>query len=350
MPGADLFQIDARDGSARAGVLRLAHGEVRTPAFVPLASTATVKTLHSAEVEALGYEMVLGNTFHLFIQPGHEQIAELGGLHEFMGWRRPIITDSGGFQVFSMGHGSVAEEIKRSRRRGRSRASSRSRRRACASAPTSTAPSASWGPRPRWRSRRRSARTSRSPSTSARRSTSSATTPRARWSARTAGSTAASPGTTSTRRRARLLFGIVQGGVYEDLRAESAARVAAAPVPGVAIGGSLGQEKEEMREVVGWALRGAARRAAAPPARDRRRRRHPARRGRRDRQLRLRHADAARPPRHRAGARPRQPLAARPDEAGRRARAASRSPRAARAPPAASTRAATSTTWRGRAS
>ena len=109
------FSIDARDGSARAGVLRTAHGDVRTPAFVPLASTATVKTLQSAEVAELGYELVLGNTFHLFIQPGHELIAELGGLHEFMGWDGAIVTDSGGYQVFSMGHGSVAEEIKRRR-------------------------------------------------------------------------------------------------------------------------------------------------------------------------------------------------------------------------------------------
>ena len=93
---------------------------VRTPAFVPLASTATVKSLHASEVAELGYDMVLGNTFHLFIQPGHELIAELGGLHEFMGWRRPIITDSGGYQVFSMGHGSVAEEIKRNRDRRQS--------------------------------------------------------------------------------------------------------------------------------------------------------------------------------------------------------------------------------------
>src|SRR2546423_8711255 len=109
------FTIAARDGAARTGVLRTAHGDVATPAFVPLASTATVKTLHASEVEALGYEMVLGNTYHLFIQPGHELIAKLGGLHEFMGWRRPIVTDSGGFQVFSMGFGSVADEIKRRR-------------------------------------------------------------------------------------------------------------------------------------------------------------------------------------------------------------------------------------------
>src|SRR5262245_28595049 len=114
------FTISAHDGSARAGVISTARGEVHTPAFVPLASTATVKSLHASEVAELGYEMVLGNTFHLFIQPGHELIAELGGLHEFMGWRRPIITDSGGYQVFSMGHGSVAEEIKRNRDRRQS--------------------------------------------------------------------------------------------------------------------------------------------------------------------------------------------------------------------------------------
>ena len=109
------FSIDARDGSARAGVLRCAHGEVRTPAFVPLASNASVRGLAAARGAGLGYEMVLGNTFHLFIEPGHEHIAEMGGLHEFMGWSGPIITDSGGFQVFSMGHGSVADEIKRRR-------------------------------------------------------------------------------------------------------------------------------------------------------------------------------------------------------------------------------------------
>ena len=81
------FSIEARDGAARAGVIHTAHGDVRTPAFVPLASTATVKSLHAAEVAALGFDMVLGNTFHLFVQPGEELVAEMGGLHEFMGWR-----------------------------------------------------------------------------------------------------------------------------------------------------------------------------------------------------------------------------------------------------------------------
>src|ERR1700685_3720521 len=108
------FTIEARDGAsgARAGVLATAHGDVRTPAFVPLATKATVKGLLPAEVAALGYEMVLGNTFHLLLNPGPELIERFGGMGKFMGWRGPVITDSGGFQVFSMGHGTVADEIK----------------------------------------------------------------------------------------------------------------------------------------------------------------------------------------------------------------------------------------------
>jgi queuine tRNA-ribosyltransferase len=113
--------IQARDGAtrARAGVLRTAHGDVHTPAFVPLATKATVKGLLPEEVAALGYEMVLGNTFHLMLNPGAELIERFGGLQEFMGWDGPIITDSGGFQVFSMGHGTVADEIKARQPRGR---------------------------------------------------------------------------------------------------------------------------------------------------------------------------------------------------------------------------------------
>ena len=109
-----MFTIDARspDSRARRGTLHLAHGEVATPAFVPLATRGAVKTLEPRDVEELGYEMVLGNTFHLFLAPGPELMAELGGLNRFMRWERPIITDSGGFQVFSMGHGGVADEIK----------------------------------------------------------------------------------------------------------------------------------------------------------------------------------------------------------------------------------------------
>jgi queuine tRNA-ribosyltransferase len=94
--------VTSEEGRARAGVLRTAHGEIRTPAFMPVGTKATVKMLHPDEVRALGAQMILGNTYHLHFRPGDELIAELGGLHRFMGWSGPILTDSGGFQVFSL--------------------------------------------------------------------------------------------------------------------------------------------------------------------------------------------------------------------------------------------------------
>src|ERR1700716_1656947 len=107
-----------RDSLARTGTLHLTHGDVQTPAFVPLATKGVVKALEPRDVAELGYEMVLGNTFHLLLAPGPELVAKFGGLHRFMRWERAIITDSGGFQVFSMGHGNVADEIKGRRRPG----------------------------------------------------------------------------------------------------------------------------------------------------------------------------------------------------------------------------------------
>jgi queuine tRNA-ribosyltransferase len=249
------LEIGARSGNARAGVLYCAHGEVRTPAFVPLASTATVKSLHASEVAELGYDMVLGNTFHLFIQPGHELIAELGGLHEFMGWRRPIITDSGGYQVFSMGHGSVAEEIKRRRARRQSMVISREEegvrfrsyadgRERFMGPETSMEVQASLG------SDIALAFDECTPFHVERDYTASSMERTHRWLDRCVNwcREHAPPG--------QLLYGIVQGGVYEDLRAESSAYIAGSGVDGIAIGGSLGQEKEQMREVVGWSLAG----------------------------------------------------------------------------------------------
>jgi queuine tRNA-ribosyltransferase len=96
------FRLVAADGAARAGVLATAHGEVQTPAFMPVGTKATVKTLTPAEVRGLGAQIILGNTYHLHFRPGDELIAELGGLHAFMAWDGPILTDSGGFQVFSL--------------------------------------------------------------------------------------------------------------------------------------------------------------------------------------------------------------------------------------------------------
>ncbi|MFL5909507.1 MAG: tRNA guanosine(34) transglycosylase Tgt [Gaiellaceae bacterium] len=96
------FTIEATDGTARAGVLRTAHGDVPTPAFMPVGTKGTVKSLDPDEVRTLGTRILLGNTYHLHFRPGEDVIAELGGLHAFMGWDGPILTDSGGFQVFSL--------------------------------------------------------------------------------------------------------------------------------------------------------------------------------------------------------------------------------------------------------
>jgi len=97
------FSVIAADGAARRGVLELAHGRVDTPAFMPVGTYGAVKAASPAEVAATGAQIVLGNTFHLWLRPGLEVIARHGGLHRFMGWRGPILTDSGGFQVFSLG-------------------------------------------------------------------------------------------------------------------------------------------------------------------------------------------------------------------------------------------------------
>ncbi|HEX4931292.1 MAG TPA: tRNA guanosine(34) transglycosylase Tgt [Gaiellaceae bacterium] len=96
------FEVTAIDGAARAGILRTAHGEVRTPAFMPVGTKGTVKSLDPDELRAVGSQIILGNTYHLHFRPGDDVIAELGGLHAFSGWDGPILTDSGGFQVFSL--------------------------------------------------------------------------------------------------------------------------------------------------------------------------------------------------------------------------------------------------------
>jgi queuine tRNA-ribosyltransferase len=252
---AQPFEITARDGSARAGVIHTPHGDVRTPAFVPLASTATVKSLHAAEVAELGYDMVLGNTFHLFIQPGPELVREMGGLHGFMGWRGAIVTDSGGYQVFSMGHGSVAEEIKRRGERTRSMIVSIEEegvrfRSYLDGAERFMGPETSMEVQAALGSDIALAFDECTPFHVERDYTAASMERTHRWLERCVRWHA------EHAPAGQLLYGIVQGGVHEDLRAESSAYVAGAGVGGIAIGGSLGQSKEQMREVVSWSLRG----------------------------------------------------------------------------------------------
>ncbi len=103
MNGGFLFEVVATDGAARCGRIRCARGVIDTPAFMPVGTAGTVKAMTPEELEQLGAQIVLGNTFHLMLRPGSELVRRLGGLHRFMHWDRPILTDSGGFQVFSLG-------------------------------------------------------------------------------------------------------------------------------------------------------------------------------------------------------------------------------------------------------
>jgi queuine tRNA-ribosyltransferase len=96
------FSIAARDGAARTGVIAMQRGEIRTPAFMPVGTAATVKAMRPEEVRASGADIILGNTYHLMLRPGAERVGRLGGLHAFMGWERPLLTDSGGYQVMSL--------------------------------------------------------------------------------------------------------------------------------------------------------------------------------------------------------------------------------------------------------
>jgi queuine tRNA-ribosyltransferase len=245
------FEIDARDGRARAGVLHTAHCPIETPAFIPLATKGTVRSLESAEVAALGYELILGNTYHLFVSPGPDRIAAAGGLHGFMGWERALITDSGGFQVFSLAHGGVADEVKGKGRPGGERGSVvsideegvhfrsyRDGRSLFLSPEVSMEVQAKLGSdialvfdecTPYHADRDYTARSMERTH---------------RWLGRCLewherhGSAR------------QAVFGIVQGGVHEDLRRVSAQAIAEAGVDGIAIGGTLGRDKEEMHGVL----------------------------------------------------------------------------------------------------
>jgi queuine tRNA-ribosyltransferase len=249
------FTLDATDGAARAGRFATPHGVVHTPAFMAVGTLATVKALDPDDLRAMDAQMILANAYHLHLRPGDETIRELGGLHEFMGWRGAIITDSGGYQVFSMGHGSVAEEIKRRRERRESMVVSieeegvRFRsyldgRERFMGPETSMEVQADLG------SDIALAFDECTPFHVERDYTQASMERTHRWLDRCVRwcGEHAPPG--------QLLYGIVQGGVYEDLRAESTAYVAQAGVDGVAIGGSLGQEKDEMRQVIEWSLAG----------------------------------------------------------------------------------------------
>src|SRR3954447_24958735 len=248
------FEIEARDGDARTGLIHVGHGEVPTPTFIPLATKGSVRGLSSSEVAGLGYEMVLGNTFHLHLAPGEELIAARGGLHRFMGWEGAIITDSGGFQVFSLAHGGVADEIKGRRGNTAGTAAVEISEEGVAfqslldGSNRFLGPEESMGIQAALGSDIALAFDECTPAHADRDYTARSTERTLRWLDRCLdwhGREAPAD---------QAVFGIVQGGTHEDLRRVSAEGTAAAEIDGIAIGGTLGRDKEEMHGVLGFTV------------------------------------------------------------------------------------------------
>ena len=224
------FEVTATDGEARRGTLALAHGVVDTPAFMPVGTYGTVKAMSPAELEENGAEIVLGNTFHLWLRPGLEVIGKFGGLHRFMGWKHPILTDSGGFQVFSLG------ELRKISEQG------------VAFQSPINGDKLFLTPEEAMRIQRVLGsdivmvfdECTGYPST--REAAAESMRLSLRWAER---SKRAHEG------NANALFGIVQGGMFEELRDESLAGLASIGFDGYAIGGvSVGEPKEDMERIV----------------------------------------------------------------------------------------------------
>lgn len=245
------FEVVAKEGAARTGVLHTAHGPVETPAFIPLATKGTVRGLESREVAEMGYQLILGNTYHLFVSPGPDRIAEAGGLHSFMGWDGALITDSGGFQVFSLAHGGVADEVKGKGRPGGDHGSVVSigeegvRFKSYKDGKSLfISPEVSMEVQAKLGSDVALVFDECTPYHADREYTARSMERTHRWLGRCLDW----HGEHGPERQA--VFGIVQGGVHEDLRRESAQLISESRVDGIAIGGTLGRDKEEMRGVL----------------------------------------------------------------------------------------------------
>jgi queuine tRNA-ribosyltransferase len=228
------FRLTATDGTARAGVLATAHGDVPTPAFMPVGTKGTVKAVDPEELRALGASIVLGNTYHLHFRPGAELIAELGGLHRFMGWNAPILTDSGGFQVFSLRDTIVAAGDEgvtfRSVYDGEpARFTPESVARIQAELGSDIAMCLDVCP----------------PPDAPRPAIEEAVRLTTHWAERQRA---------TERISGQLLFGITQGGTDVELRTRSIEQVTSLDFDGYALGGlAIGEDRELMFETVGWA-------------------------------------------------------------------------------------------------
>ncbi len=232
MSGA--FTVTATDGEARAGVIRTAHGDVRTPAFMPVGTKGTVKSLDPAELETLGADILLGNTYHLHFRPGDELIAGLGGLHSFMGWRRPILTDSGGFQVFSLRDTLLAVDDEGVTFRS-----------VYDGSPARFTPELAAEIQARLGSDIAMCLDICAPAGVARAELEEAVRRTSLWAARQS----AAP-----RADGQLLFGITQGASDRDLRSRSIDEIGSLGFDGYALGGlSVGESRELMFDTVAWA-------------------------------------------------------------------------------------------------
>jgi queuine tRNA-ribosyltransferase len=224
-------QASCSQTQARAGVWHTPHGIVKTPKFMPVGTLATVKGLTPQQLETTGAEMILANTYHLHLQPGETIIEKAGGLHEFMGWQGPILTDSGGFQVFSL---SQLREIKESGVTFRSPRDGRI---------IELTPEASIQIQNALGADIIMAFDECPPGQSEHSLVAAATARTYRWLERCLEA--------HQRTQEQALFGIVQGGVYPDLRVEAAQALVALDLPGYAIGGvSVGEAPELIDEIV----------------------------------------------------------------------------------------------------
>ncbi len=240
--------------NAAVGTLTTPHGKVSTPAFIFCATHGSIKAVETHALKALGVQMLLGNTYHLLLRPGAERIAAAGGLHAFMGWDGPLLTDSGGYQIFAMGHGSVSTEIKRQ---------ARNQARNIAAAPRALKQITETGAvfrsyvdgRELMLSPERAMEIQRqlgvdcvvqldecTPYHVSEQYTEQAMERSLRWAAR---SLAALPAHSP-----QACYGVLQGGIYPHLRRRSAAGLLALDFFSYAIGGSLGKTRSEMQAIV----------------------------------------------------------------------------------------------------
>jgi queuine tRNA-ribosyltransferase len=241
------FHIDSHAGTARLGRLQTPHGDVETPAFMPVGTVGSVKAVPQDVLEELDAQIILGNTYHLYLRPGHELIRSLGGLHKFISWPRAMLTDSGGFQVFSLGDlRKVSEEgvSFRSHLNGTSHffTPERSMEIQIALGADLVMAFDECTEHPADRSRARDSMELT-----------------LRWARRSKDYFEAHqhevPWARAKTNKTQALFGIVQGGMYADLRRESAERTVEMDFPGYAIGGlSVGEPREQTLEMIAATL------------------------------------------------------------------------------------------------